>query len=251
MSPSMGGDKLRSPTTYSIDSPFALPAKRQSSVLIVLLLITVTFSRLGGASAAAQVDTPINVAGVVVDYGDGRTSYALVPFEEETISGVELLRRSGLSLLSVEFGGMGEGVCAIEDTGCDLSACRARLCQTGDPDSPFWQYVRDDGEGGWQPASLGASSSMIEHRDVDGWFWTDSAPRTDALTLDDIASETGVDLETFSASEGANLEPVVVTNGDTPGSDAMDQGSVLTGLAIVAGMAALGGFLIVRNRRST
>lgn len=257
MSPSTGEDKLRSPTTYSVDSPFALPAKWRSNSLVAplfLLALALTVAgidRAGSASTAAQADTPVNVAGIVVDYGDGRTSYALIPFEEETISGVELLRRSGLSLLSIEFGGMGEGVCAIEDTGCDLSACRARLCQTGNPDSPFWQYVREDGEGGWQPAPLGASSSMVEPGDVDGWFWTGTAPRTNASTLDDIASEAGVDLETFPSSDGANLEPVVVTGGDAPGGDAMDQGSVVAGIAIVAGMAALGGFLIVRSRQRT
>lgn len=237
--------------TYSMDSPFALPAKRRIKSIVALLFLAICLSRADGASAAAQDDTPVNVAGIVVDYGDGRTAYALVPFEEETISGVELLRRSGLSLLSVEFGGLGEGVCAIEDTGCDLSACRARLCQNGDPDSPFWQYVRDDGEGGWQPAPLGASSSMLEHGDVDGWFWIGTAPQANALTLDDLASEIGVDLEAFPTSEGANLEPVVVTEGDAPGSDAMDQGSILTGIAIVAGMAGLGGFLIVRTRHRT
>jgi len=249
MSPNTGGDKLRSPTTYSMDSPFALPAKRQSSSLIALLFLAISLSRAVGGEAASQETAGINVAGIVVDYGDGRTSYALIPFEEETISGVELLRRSGLSLLSVEFGGMGEGVCAIGETGCDLSACRARLCQTGDPDSPFWQYVRDDGDGKWQPTPLGASSSMVEPGDVDGWFWTETAPRTNASTLDDIASEAGVDLETFPSSDGANLEPVVVTEGDTPYSKAMDQGSVLAGIAIVAGMAAFGGFLIVRTRQ--
>lgn len=237
--------------TYSMDRLLVLPAKRRSIFLLVLLFLAICLSRAGDSWVTAQDDTPVNVAGIVVDYGDGRTTYALVPFEEKTISGIELLRRSGLALLSVEFGGMGEGVCTIEDTGCDLSACRARLCQNGDPDSPFWQYVRDDGEGGWQPAPLGASSSMLEHGDVDGWFWTGTPPQANALTLDDLASAIGVDLETFPTSEGPNLEPVVVTEGDAPGSDAMDQGSILTGIAIVVGMAALGGFLIVRTRHRT
>lgn len=217
--------------------------------VVALLLIAVFLGRSGDIEAAYQATAPVNVAGVVVDYGDGRVSYAIVPFTEVAISGVELLRRSGFSLLSVEFGAMGEGICAIEETGCDLSACRARLCQTGDPNSPFWHYVRDGGDGQWQSAPLGASASVIGNGDVDGWFWTGAAPDTDVVTLDVIASQTGVDLETYASPAAVNLEPVVVTTGGSNGDDAVDDGDILAGIAIVAGVAALGGFLIVRSRR--
>lgn len=243
-------------TLDGMDSPFALPAKRRSNSLaaplfLAVALIVTGFVRPGSSLAIAQVDETANAAGIFVDYGDGRTSHALVPFTEDTISGVELLRRSGLSLLSVEFGGMGEGVCAIEDTGCDLAACRARLCQTGDPDSPFWQYVQNDSVGTWQPAPLGASSSVIEHGDVDGWFWTGTTPRKDAVSLEEIASETGVDLDDIATSGDTRVEAVVVTTGESPGNNAVTLASVLTGVAIMAVIATLGGYLIVRSRRHT
>ncbi len=222
-----------------------------TSFLVALTLLVGGLERPGENRVAAQGDIEVNVAGIVVDYGDGRISYAVVPFAETSISGVELLRRSGLSLLSVEFGGMGEGICAIEDTGCDLSACRARLCQTGDPDSPFWQYVRVGGDGAWQPAPLGASSSAIEDGDVDGWFWTGTAPQTSAVTLDQVASETGIDLGDFAASSGTNPEAIVMTEGGDSDSQAIEQGSILAGIGIVAAIAALGGLLIVRSRQGT
>ncbi|MEJ7901817.1 MAG: hypothetical protein WKF63_08200 [Thermomicrobiales bacterium] len=219
--------------------------------LVAIAIVGVAFIRPGSLAATVQVDEAVNVAGIFVDYGDGRISHAIVPFTEDTISGVELLRRSGLALLSVEFGGMGEGICAIEETGCDLSACRARLCQTGDPDSPFWQYLQNDSDDIWLPAPLGASSSVIEHGDVDGWFWTGTTPRTTAVTLDTIASETGIDLDTFATSGNTSREAIVVTTGESSGNDAMTIESVLTGIAIVAAIAAVGGFLIVRTRRHT
>lgn len=216
---------------------------------LAALLLLVALVRGGAGMASVQDASPLDVAGVVVDYGDGRISYAVVPFEEGTISGFEMLRRSGLSLLSVEFGGMGEGVCAIEETGCDLAACRARLCQTGDPDSPFWHYVQSGGDGDWLPAPLGASSSQIEPGDVDGWFWTGAAPVAHAPTLEDIVSQTGVDLETYSASSGIMPEPIAVTTGVPANENALDQRSVLTGIAVVAGIAVLGGLLVVRSRK--
>lgn len=218
---------------------------RLGAVLLILVIVTGGLARSGGA-LTTQSEDAINVSGLVVDYGDGGRAYALVPFAEETISGMDLLRRSGLSLLSVEFGGMGEGVCAIEETGCDLSACRVRLCQNGDPDSPFWQYVRLDDDGQWQPAPLGASSSTVGDGEVNGWFWTDETPESGATTLAAIAAETGTDLETFASSSASDLEPVVVTVG---GDQDDDTSSILAGIAVVTGMAALGGVLVLRSRR--
>ncbi len=247
MSPNTGGDKLRNPTSCGMDCPLAMPAKWRSILLVALLIHVVCLAWFSVGGAARQATGSANVAGIVVDYGDGRVSYALVPFTEETISGVELLRRSELSLLSVEFGGMGEGICAIEDTGCDLSACRARLCQTGDPDSPFWQYVRAGDDGEWQTAPLGASSSIVENGNVDGWFWTDTTPDAAGVTLDTIASETGVDLETFRLT--TDLAPIVATVGDLEGDDLVDRGDVLAGVALVIGMAVIGGLLVFRSRR--
>ncbi len=200
---------------------------------------------------SAQNATHVNVSGIVVDYGDGRRSYAIVPFAGDTISGAELLRRSGLSLLTVEFGGMGEGICAIEDTGCDLSACRARLCQTGDPDSPFWQYLRAGEDGSWQPAPLGASTSEVGNGDVDGWFWTGTTPRSDAVTLKDVASETGVDLAAIATAPDNDFESIVVTTGANPEAAGVELANILAGIGIVAAITALGGWLILRARRGT
>ena len=46
-----------------------------------------------------------NVAGLIVDYGDGRISYAVIPFDEDEINGLDLLNRSGLDVVTVGFGG--------------------------------------------------------------------------------------------------------------------------------------------------
>ncbi len=224
---------------------------KSSAVRPVALVFVAVAIAWGGARVAAQDASPANVAGIVVDYGDGHSTYAIVAFEEASISGVELLRRSGLSLLTVEFGGLGEGVCAIEETGCDLSACRTRLCQTGDPDSPFWHYVREGGDGAWLPAPLGASSSTIENGDVDGWFWTGAAPADQSLTLDQIALETGIDLTSYATSAGTVPEPVLISSGDPADDGALDRGSVIGGIAVVAGVAAIGGLLIRRSRQAS
>ena len=135
---------------------------------------------LGADMPVASATEPVHVAGLIVDYGGGEMTYAWVPFAEEEISGVDLLEKSGLPVLTVGFGGMGDAVCKIVRTGCDVSACRLRLCQTADHSSPFWQYLRLGPDGVWSKQPLGGSSSKVRDGAIDAWVW--SGKRLDAGT---------------------------------------------------------------------
>jgi len=198
--------------------------------------------------ALGQDPATSNVAGIVVDYGDGRVSYALVPFAEDSISGMELLHRSTLPLLTVDFGGMGEGVCKIDKTGCDPTPCRARLCQTGDPDSPFWQYLRRDPAGEWEFVQLGASASTVHDGDVNGWYWTGTTPTGVATSLPDIAAKLGADLDETRA--GDFPKSLVVTTGASAGErDSPVRRDILLGGGVILGIAVAGAIAIRRSRQ--
>jgi hypothetical protein len=219
-----------------------------AAVLLALVLRVAT-----GAGVAYGAGTPgshhvedVNVAGLVVEFGGGQVAYALVPFTEPAISGFELLNRSGLSLLSVEFGGLGQGICAIEETGCDLGACRARLCQTGDPDSAFWQYAQGSDDGSWSPSPLGASGSQVTDGGIDAWSWGSAPPDPGQVTLDDIAARTGVELAALRTGE--RTEPVLVTTGGDQDEATAGRDGILAA-AIVGGVVILGGLALRRQRR--
>jgi hypothetical protein len=212
-----------------------------------LLLLALCLLFMPDRVGAIQASGEHQVAGIVVDYGDGRVSYALVPFDDEGISGMDLLHRSGLALLTVDFGGIGEGVCQIEETGCEPGPCRARLCQTGDPDSAFWQYLEGDDGGNWAFAALGASASTVDDGDVDGWYWTGTTPTGAALTLDAIAGQLDVDLSTLRA--GDSLDPVAATVGAPNATNETSRRDVLAGVAIVLVIAGAGVVAVRRSRR--
>lgn len=217
---------------------------RAGSMLLCALVALIV---LGDARAQE-----LNYAGLVVDYGDGRTSYALVAFEEEEITAIELLRRSGLDLVTVSFGGLGEGVCQIETRGCQPTECRRRLCQTGDPDSPFWQYVRQTAPGEWKFMSLGASAAKVRNGDIDAWVWTGGSPELPALSIEDVARLAGVTGELRSvAAAGAVPTPARRTVGASNSPSADDDGpSVATIIGAAAVLAVIGGgaFLAARSR---
>jgi hypothetical protein len=145
-------------------------------------------------------------AGLVVRDAEGRITYAWVPFGEEDIDGIELLRRSGLPVVTVGFGALGAGVCSIAGQGCGVADCRRTVCQGSAADAPYWQYFEQDpvdpAVWTWQP--LGASSSRVEDGDVFGWSWTAGNPALPALPPAEIASRAG-------AVDMAATEPVFRT----------------------------------------
>lgn len=205
---------------------------------------------------AASAGTPesaehVNVAGLVIDYGSGRRSYALVAFSEPSVSAIEMLRRSGLTLVTVPFGGLGEAVCSIESTGCDLGDCRRRLCQSADRESPFWQFVRQADDGSWAPAVLGASQAEAEDGDVDGWIWSGTPPRLPPIDI--VSLRERLDVPSGWPSAGDDLpKPIVMTEGG--GSIASDERAtwreLVPGLLVLAGIGAVGWVIVRRTRRS-
>lgn len=144
---------------------------------------------LGILPVHAQVP---NVAGLIVDYGDGKVSYAVIPFDEEEINGLDLLNRSGLDVVSVGFGGLGDAVCQVGDTGCSVDDCRTRMCQTSDRESPFWQFSKLENDE-WLFVATGASGAKVRDGDVYAWSWTGTEPELPVMTLDDLVERAGGD----------------------------------------------------------
>ena len=145
-------------------------------------------------------------AGLVVRDAEGRMTYAWVPFAEEAIDGIDLLRRSGIPVVTVGCGALGDGVCSIAGQGCGVAECRRTVCQGSAADAPYWQYFEQDPSDPavwtWQP--LGASSSRVEDGDVFGWSWTAGNPALPALPAAEIASRAG-------AVDMAATEPIFRT----------------------------------------
>jgi len=145
-----------------------------------------------------------NRAALVVRMGDGDVQTACVTFEEESISGYDLLQQSGLPL-AIEASGMGTAVCSINNTGCPASDC---FCSCKGSDCTYWSYWHStDGE--WLYADGGATIATITNGDVDGWSWgpgslTDAIPPPDMTFADICAAPSDVP----SAAESANSSTI-------------------------------------------
>lgn len=186
----------------------------------------------------------LSVAGLIVDYGDGRVSYAVVPFEEDEINGLDLLNRSGLDVVSVGFGGLGDAVCQVSDTGCSVDDCRTRMCQTSDRESPFWQFSKLEDEE-WLMMATGASGAKVTDGDIYAWSWTGTPPDLPVITLDALAERAGGDPlaqeepRAFLRTEGGEIAV-----DDGPGLGPVEIGA----LGAVAGVSVLLVLRVMRTR---
>jgi hypothetical protein len=218
---------------------------------IIRLWVLISLAALLAGVLLAPAPTladELHHAGLVVRDAQGRMTYAWVPFAEEEIDGVALLRRSGIPVVTVGFGALGEGVCSIAGQGCGVAECRRNVCQVSAADASYWQYFQQDRDDPavwtWQP--LGASSSMVEDGDVFGWSWTADDPALPALPPREIARLAG-------AGEGTGGEPTfrtVLPEGVTAvmnvPPDAATTAAAAAILVVIAGSA----FALAARRRA-
>jgi hypothetical protein len=180
-------------------------------------------------------------AGLVVTLADGRTETRCVAFSEPSLSGYELLLRSGLEV-AASVAPMGAMVCTIEATGCPPSDC---LCQCrGGGSCVYWSYWRLE-EGEWRYGRAGASSSQVRDGAVEGWAWglgtVSSASPPPLYTFEEICqAATGAGpIETVPVA--AIGEAPVSHEENRPAGSYLVFGLIITGLAI--------GWLALRHRQ--
>jgi hypothetical protein len=128
-------------------------------MLITLLALTSAAPDLTSIHAQQS-----NRAGLVVRFGDGSLTTRCVEFSGATISGYDLLTRSGLDIVAAFDSGQGTAICSIEGTGCP-----AQSCLTCDMPN-YWSYwhLKD---GAWVYSQAGASGYTVRDGDVEGWSW--------------------------------------------------------------------------------
>lgn len=154
---------------------------------VVVMLLTML------STAPVRAQTP-NQAGLIIVSGDGSVSTRCVQFDAESISGYELLERSGLEL-RMEVSGMGPTICAIDQEGC--AAGEHCFCRCLSSPCVYWSYWRL-GDEGWSYSSMGAGNTTVTDGTLDAWVWGEgnmqkgTAQQPPDLTLDAICSAPAV-----------------------------------------------------------
>jgi hypothetical protein len=181
---------------------------------IGLGLLTVVWLALAALPAGAAADEA-NQAGLVILFGDGRLESRCVAFEQEEITGADLLADSGLDMIIDASRGMGITVCSIEGVGCTYPA-EACFCQCmGGGACAYWNYFyRDPGETEWVYSALGAVLRKVRPGACEAWVWGDGqTPPSADLDFDDICAPPSPTPTLEAQREGGTGTPGAPTPG--------------------------------------
>jgi hypothetical protein len=119
---------------------------------------------LSGIPLADLGISPANQqAGLAVFYGNNSLFTTCEIFAGNSITGMDLLQRSGLGIETATNPNQGTAVCKIEDVGDAASDCFGSM-----PD--YWSYWQL-GENGWQYSVVGAEQSQVVDGGVYAWSW--------------------------------------------------------------------------------
>ena len=118
--------------------------------------------------ATVSAQTQLNRAAVVARFADGQNLVKCVTFPEESITGEELLRRTGWSIVIDAETDKGSAICKVNDVGCGVEDCFCR-CRGG-AQCEYWSYwhrVNND----WEYSDSGAGSYSVADGALEGWSW--------------------------------------------------------------------------------
>jgi hypothetical protein len=107
-------------------------------------------------------------AGLAIFQGDGSVITACVNFKEESITGLELLKRSNVPIETATNPSQGTAVCKVGEVGCSASNCFCNMPN-------YWSYWQL-AENGWAYASTGAEQTQVKDGEVDAWSWGSGDP---------------------------------------------------------------------------
>jgi len=185
----------------------ARPARRWFLLSFILLLLIILLL------TPAEADGP-NRAGLIVDYGDGNVATFCVEFDEESITGMEVLERAGREL-ALGFGGV--TVCAIDGVGCPSDDCWCE-CGSASQGCTYWIYWHlKDGE--WRYSEAGAAGYPVYNGDIEGWVWgsgsTQGGAQPPVYTIEQICNLPPPQTDTPTATNTPTPTPTPLPT-DTP-----------------------------------
>jgi len=141
----------------------------------------------------AQVAEIVGVAGLVIDHNDGTRKVLVVDFPGETITGLQLLERSGLKLVTQNTV-YGTAICAIDGEGQPDNNC------FGDPKGRFWSFNILSAQNEWVSSPVGADQAIVRNRDVHGYYFAAyGAPQPPITRNEVLGAPSGVvDWESYA-----------------------------------------------------
>ncbi len=133
--------------------------------LSLCLLLAVPALAQGGEHRAA----------LVMRFADGSVQTRCVAFSEPSLSGQQLLVRSGFPIIVNPNGAFGGAVCSINGAGCNYPG-QDCFCRCMSAQCEYWAYYHwvpagSGTAGNWEYSQTGAAGYEVKDGAVEGWSW--------------------------------------------------------------------------------
>ncbi|HET6314564.1 MAG TPA: hypothetical protein VFH60_12080, partial [Chloroflexia bacterium] len=156
-------------TGYGVTRPYTT-SRGMPHRALSLLLVIVCVGLAGGSAAGAGSAQSESHAGLVVQFADGTTNTYCLAFTGESITGLDLLLKTGLDVTAETQGALGGWICKIGPDGCNFPE-QPCACQSYVLGGKYWVYSHLK-DGVWKTSQLGASNYKVRDGEVEGWAWS-------------------------------------------------------------------------------
>ncbi|HYP21108.1 MAG TPA: hypothetical protein VEY08_13635, partial [Chloroflexia bacterium] len=157
-------------TGYGVTRPYTTHRGMAHRALSLLLVIVCVGLAGGSAAGAGSTQQSESHAGLVVQFADGTTNTYCLAFTGESITGLDLLLKTGLDVTAETQGALGGWICKIGPDGCNFPE-QPCACQSYVLGGKYWVYSHLK-DGAWKTSQLGASNYKVRDGEVEGWAWS-------------------------------------------------------------------------------
>jgi hypothetical protein len=195
-------------------------ARPVAALLTAVAAVALWYPAGGGpvAVAAAAGDCPAAAhhAEVVFEHANGASLAVCVGFAAPTISGVDLIRQTGIEVDMQQYGGAGEAVCQLDN---EPQPVPGNCFGT----SHYWALFVSSRCAGWQYAASGISSQDFSDGDLEGFHFvpqsgTRGPPPGPGGSCPPIAASTPAPTPVPPTSPPATAASVHATSAPAPSS---------------------------------
>jgi hypothetical protein len=197
----------------------------------------------GGGTAGPASANGTHRAALVVRFADGKVQTACVSFAAPTITGQQLLQRSGFKTIVDSGGALGGAICSINDQGCSFPK-QDCFCRCTGSQCEYWAYYQWQ-QGAWSYSQAGAAAVKVSDGDLQGWSWGpgnfSSGTEPPVVAFADVCAANAVSAPTGAGAPAAQTPAVAPA-----GSGAMLQ--YVAYAAILLLLIGAGVFVMLRRR---
>jgi len=177
---------------------------RCASVKVIIVLLVTALAVASGYRMPVAYAQSANRASLVVVFGPDDVFSSCVTFTESEISGIELLRRAGLSLVSQQVAGVGESVCKMEEVGCNYPG-EACFCRCLGSPCNYWSYWTWSA-GEWIYAGRGASQTLVQPGAINAWVWGDGQTEPPAIGSEGVCGGASLQQDATNTPEAPTAD---------------------------------------------